>query len=174
MKARLITVFGSGRVQEADTPYQQAQTLGQLLAKAGLGVCTGGYRGVMESAVRGAHEAAGETVGVVIRGSKGTPNRWIKKLYEENSWQERLEKLIQLGDGYVIMDGGVGTLNEFFMVWEMANKGLHQKPIVLLGQTPSALARILEKNALVECPDRPQHAASPAEALKIFHEAFGV
>ncbi len=165
-----ITVFGSGRLIESEPAYQRAVELGGLLAESGFGVCTGGYRGIMEAAPRGAHSKSGETAGVIIRGSKSQPNVWIKTVYEENTWAERLFKLIDLAAGYVVMDGGIGTLNEFFFVWEMANKGLHAKPIILLGDTPAEISRLLRHSPLVEHSDRPFEAQSPGQALNYLHE----
>jgi len=165
-----ITVFGSGRLLENEPSYQRAAELGGLLAESGFGVCTGGYSGIMEAAPRGAASQNGETAGVIIRGAKTKPNRWIKTVYEENTWAERLFKLIDLAEGYVVMDGGIGTFNEFFLIWEMANKGLHAKPMVLLGRAPSDVARLLRENPLVEYPDRPFEAASPSHVLKYLHE----
>ena len=169
-----ITVFGSGRLVESAPAYQSAHQLGGLLAKSGFGVCTGGYRGIMEAAPKGAVSENGETAGVIIRGSKSKPNDWIKTVHEENSWVERLFKLIDLAAGYVVMDGGIGTLNEFFLIWEMANKGLHTKPIIILGETPSEISRLLRKSPLVEYADRPYEAQAPSDALKYLHENIRV
>lgn len=166
LKNGWITVFGSGRLSESEPAYQQAVELGCLLAESGLGVCTGGYGGIMEAAPRGAASANGETAGVIIRGSKSKPNAWISTVYQENTWAERLFKLIDLGAGYVVMDGGIGTLNEFFLIWEMANKGLHTKPIILLGETFSEISRLLRHSPLVEHPERPFKAQSPQLVLE--------
>lgn len=165
-----ITVFGSGRLLESEPAYQQAVELGGLLAASGYGVCTGGYRGIMEAAPKGAVSRDGETAGIIIRGSKSKPNPWVNTIYEENSWADRLFKLIDFGAGYVVMDGGVGTLNEFFLIWEMANKGLHTKPIILLGKKPAEILNLLRQSPLVEHADRPFEAQSPGDALKYLHE----
>lgn len=169
-----ITVFGSGRIKENDDIYHQSRELGGLLARQGFGVCTGGYGGVMEAAPRGAAKAGGKTAGVIIRGSRSKPNSFVQTIHEEAGWLERLTRLIEIGSGFAVMDGGIGTLNEFLMVWEMANKGLHQKPIVFLGSVPAGIVKILGDCPLVECPDRPCHASSPREAVRIFHEALGL
>ena len=132
-KPRVISVFGSGRVRDEHAVYGQARELGRLLAESGYAVCTGGYGGVMEAALRGAAEAGGSTIGVTLKNSKSKPNAWVRDAEPMDGWRLRLERLIERGDGYAVLDGGVGTLNEFFMVWEMANKKLRKKPMIIFG-----------------------------------------
>ena len=172
-KDRVIAVFGSGRIKEDHLVYMQAVHLGNLLAKSGYAVCTGGYGGVMEAALKGAAEAGGHTIGVTLNGSRSKPNGWVRKAEPMENWHARLERLIELGDGYAILDGGVGTLNEFFMVWEMANKKVHQKPMTVMGGLPARMAVLLRSEPLVEDAERPFCASSPQEAAAFFDEAFG-
>ena len=171
---RVIAVFGSGRIKEDHAVYTQAFHLGHLLAQSGYAVCTGGYGGVMEAALKGASEAGGHTLGVTMQSSRSKPNAWVREAEPVDSWRGRLERLIELGDGYVILDGGIGTLNEFFMVWEMANKKIHQKPIAVIGGLPGRMAALMRSEPLVEDAGRPFCASSPQEAAAFFNEAFGL
>ena len=126
----------------------------------------------MEAAVRGARSAGGDTAGVIIGTARSKPNEWVQTLYEEPTWSERLMKLITIGSGYVVMDGGVGTLNEFLMVWEMANKNLHKKPIILLGELVKQCVQDLKKNQWVEGVDKPALAESPKHVIELLNEAL--
>lgn len=119
--------------------------MGGSLARAGFVVCNGGYRGVMEASARGAQEAGGKTIGITAEEFPGKVNRWIDEERRVSSWQERLFRLIETGDAYVVCDGGTGTLVEFFVVWEMSNKRLVDKPVVILGQRIQDLARQVQK-----------------------------
>jgi len=61
---KIVTVFGSSRPKAGDAEYEEARELGNLLAKRGFAVCTGGFGGVMEGVSRGAKEGGGKTYGV--------------------------------------------------------------------------------------------------------------
>ncbi len=130
----VITVFGSSRVREGSAEYDQARELGRALAAGGMGICSGGYGGVMEAVSRGAREAGGEVVAVTSRAFRGRANSWVTREVQVDNWQERLFELVRLGQGYVACPGGTGTLVELAVVWEMLNKGLmRQKPLAVLG-----------------------------------------
>jgi len=121
-EARIVTVFGSGRVRAGDTQYAQAQTLGAELAAKGFRVCTGGYGGAMEAVSRGAKEAGGTTLAVTAEFFRSSVNEWIDEHIRVKTWQDRLFELVKRGDGYVTCPGGTGTLAELAIVWEMLNK----------------------------------------------------
>ena len=72
---RIVTIFGGSKCVETDIEYAQAQRVGELLAQAGFTICTGGYLGVMEAASRGAREAGGRVLGIVMNQFKHEPNR---------------------------------------------------------------------------------------------------
>ena len=60
------------------------------------------------------------------------------------------------------------------MVWEMANKKIHQKPIAVIGGLPGRMAALMRSEPLVEDAGRPFCASSPQEAAAFFNEAFGL
>lgn len=133
-KNAIITVFGSSRVREGSTEYDEARQLGRALAGGGLGVCSGGYGGVMEAVSRGAREAGGEVLAITARTFRGRPNAWVTREVQMGNWQERLFELVRHGQGYAVCGGGTGTLVELAVVWEMLNKGLMRpKPLAVLG-----------------------------------------
>ena len=130
-----ITVFGSPRSPEGSPQYEVARELGKSLAAAGFAVVTGGHSGVMEAVSRGASEAGGHVIGVLAHTLTRTPNKWLKETIVVSSWQERLCQLAELGSGYVVMNGGTGTLVELALVWEMiAKQVIGQRPLVALGE----------------------------------------
>ncbi len=131
----IATVFGSSRPSEGDADYAEARELGWALAAKGFTVCTGGYGGVMEAASRGAKDAGGRTLGIVARFFGREPNRWVDQVEEVETWQQRLNALIERGNCYVACKGGTGTLVELSVVWEMLNKGvMRRKPFAALGE----------------------------------------
>lgn len=107
-----VTIFGSSRPLPGSEEYRIAQETGAMLASGGFTICNGGYGGTMEAAARGAHEAGGHTVGVTAGIFDRRANKWIKEVVSTNTLVERLLKLIELGDAYVLLRGGTGTLLE--------------------------------------------------------------
>ncbi len=137
MDKKTITIFGTGRAKEGDYAYVLAYETGKLLAQDGFAIANGGYGGTMLAAAKGASEAGGEVIGVTCSAFKGSiPNEYISREIDTVSLDERLDKLIQLGQAYVVLPGGTGTLLELAKVWELKNKGFLKadKPIILLGR----------------------------------------
>jgi len=143
MCKKTITIFGTGRTEPGESAYTLAERLGKLLAQAGFAIANGGYGGTMLATAKGAAEAGGETIGVTCSAFKRTPggyvnrgNKYISREIVTDSLDDRLDTLIKLGQGYVILPGGTGTLLEFAKVWELKNKGFLEadKPIILVGK----------------------------------------
>ena len=135
MNEKTITVFGTGRAGPGDMAYELAYETGKMLAQAGFTIANGGYGGTMLAAARAAAEAGGEIIGVTCSAFKGKPNEYISREIVADSLDERLDTLIKLGQGYVVLPGGTGTLLELAKVWELKNKGFLEadKPIILVG-----------------------------------------
>jgi len=128
---KTITVFGSSQPREGDQEYNTAYKTGCLLAKKGFNVCTGGFLGTMEAVSKGANEYGAEVIGVTIDLWSREPNRFITKEIKCDDLLERVNKLVELGDTFVVLQGGTGTLLELAAVWELVNKGLMvHKPIL--------------------------------------------
>ena len=109
--------------------------MGTALARAGFAVATGGYGGVMEAVSMGAAEAGATVFGVVARSLPGRSNPWVEHEIVVESWEQRLFRLITLGDGYVACPGATGTLVELAVAWEMMSQGLlTRRPLVALGE----------------------------------------
>ena len=136
MNERIVAIFGTGRVESSDSACALAYDTAKLLAQAGFTIANGGYGGTMLAAAKGAAQAGGKVIGVTCSAFKaGTANEYISREIVTKSLDERLETLIKLGQGYVVLPGGTGTLLELAKVWELKNKGFlaEQKPIILVG-----------------------------------------
>ncbi len=136
MAETVITVFGSGRARPGDARFELARELGQALAGAGLTIANGGYGGTMLAGAQGAGQAGGQVIGVTCSAFKSSkPNQYVTREIVTASLDERLDTLIALGAGYVVLPGGTGTLLELAKVWELRNKGFAdaRKEIILLG-----------------------------------------
>jgi len=82
------------------------------------------------SCIQGAVEGGGEAIGVTVNLWGGHINKFVTKEIMCDTLLERINKLIELGDAFVVLQGGTGTLLELAVVWEYINKGLmNSKPI---------------------------------------------
>ncbi|MCR1781972.1 TIGR00730 family Rossman fold protein [Nocardioides carbamazepini] len=130
-----ISVFGSARIPETHPAYDIGLRVGAALAKAGFAVITGGGPGAMEAANRGATEAGGESVGL------GIELPWEAKLNDYVGFGlnfryffVRKMMFVKYSQGYVVLPGGLGTLDELFEAMTLAQTlKITQFPIVLMG-----------------------------------------
>lgn len=131
---RIVTIFGGAKCVESDVEYAQARRVGQLLAQSGFTICTGGYLGVMEAASRGAREAGGRVLGIVMNQFKAEPNRFLTDKVATPHFYERLQRLITRSVGFIAIRGGMGTVTELSLVWnKIQTKVIEPRPLVLLG-----------------------------------------
>lgn len=128
---KTITIFGSSIPQHGDEQYTSAEKLGELLALKGFNICSGGNLGIMEAVSKGAVRKGAKTIGITLDTVGFTSNKYLTEEIICTSLFDRITKLIQYADGYVILRGGTGTLLELSAVWELMNKDLLKvKPIV--------------------------------------------
>ncbi|ADR19761.1 TIGR00730 family Rossman fold protein [Calditerrivibrio nitroreducens] len=110
-----VSIFGSARIKEDHPDYKKARKLGQILAREGITVLTGGGPGIMEAANRGASEAGGMSVGLNIElPFEQKPNPYAKKVITFNYFFVRKVMLVKYAKAFVIFPGGFGTMDEFF------------------------------------------------------------
>jgi uncharacterized protein (TIGR00730 family) len=128
--AKTVTVFGSSKPVESDEQYTIGYELGKKLGENRFNVCTGGFNGIMEAVSKGAAETGMEAIGVTVDTWGRLPNKYLTKELKCNSIFERVQKLIDAGDGFVVLQGGTGTLLELAAVWELCNKNImDRKPV---------------------------------------------
>ncbi|MEX1071685.1 MAG: LOG family protein [Anaerolineales bacterium] len=133
-----VTVFGSSSPKEGEQEYEEARHLGELLAKAGHSILTGGYMGTMEAVSRGAADAGGHTIGVTCEQietwRQAKANQWVREERRFPTLQERLYSLIETCDAALALPGGVGTLAEIAVMWsQMQTHSMHAVPLILIG-----------------------------------------
>jgi uncharacterized protein (TIGR00725 family) len=173
--AKVITVFGSSRPRDGEPEYVEAYNVGKELALAGFVVCNGGYAGIMEASARGAKEAGGSTIGVTVDAFSRVANRWVDKEIREQTLVKRIETLVDMASGYVVVKGGTGTLLELAYVWEFINKGfIPEKPIVVVGAFWRGVVESLKDELLWEglgdCTKFIQRVISPQECASVLKQ----
>jgi len=108
-----VSIFGSARVTPDMPLYQETVKLAELLAKAGYAIITGGGPGIMEAGNRGAKDAGGVSVGLNIRlPFEQAANTHQTVPMEFNYFFVRKLMFVKYAMAYVVMPGGVGTLDE--------------------------------------------------------------
>lgn len=148
---RTVTIFGSSIPKPGEEQYEIAYQLGSKLAEEGFNICTGGYGGIMEAASKGAYDTGGLVYAVTVDNWNSNPNPYITIEVRGKTLFERIEKLIEMGDAYVVLQGGTGTFLELAAVWEYANKKLQpEKPIICHSQMWKEIVTVMNKQMAYE------------------------
>lgn len=132
---KAVAIYGSARLPEGSKYYEQGREIGKLLAEAEYDVITGGGPGIMEAVNRGAHEAQGESIGLNIK----LPEEQAANDYQSLSlffryFFVRKFMFVKYSQGFVIMPGGLGTLDELFELLTLVQtEKAHHIPIILYG-----------------------------------------
>jgi uncharacterized protein (TIGR00730 family) len=166
MSKKIITIFGTSRARPGDKMFTLAHEAGKCLAQAGFTIANGGYGGTMLAAAKGAAEAGGEIIGVTCSAFKSSKaNEYVTREIVTDSLDERLDTLVKLGQAYIVLQGGTGTLLELAKVWELKNKGFlnADKPIILLGGFWEPLVELIatddaDSSSFVKLADGPRQA----------------
>jgi uncharacterized protein (TIGR00730 family) len=130
-----VTVFGSARFKENHRYYKLARAVGSELARGGFATLTGGGPGIMEAANRGAHEAGGASYGLnIILPHEQSANPYVDKSVEFRYFFTRKVMLVKYSCAFIIMPGGLGTLDELFEAATLIQcRKIGPFPVILMG-----------------------------------------
>jgi uncharacterized protein (TIGR00730 family) len=131
-----VTVFGSARFKPGHAHYELAREVGRELALAGFTVITGGGPGAMEAANRGAHEVGGPSYGLnILLPHEQSANSYVDESVEFQYFFVRKVMLVKYSCAYVVVPGGLGTLDELFEAATLVQCGkIGPFPLILLGR----------------------------------------
>lgn len=174
-----ICIFGASS-NRPDAPYfEAAERLGRCLALAGDElVFGGGADGLMGACARGAKAQGGRIIGIapMLFDEPGFLFSGCDEFVLTATMGERKQRMLELGDAFIVLPGGIGTMDEFFETVTLKQLGLHQGPLVLLNTRgfydPLAafLARMAEGGFLSDaCLRMVRLCATPEEALAAAH-----
>ena len=132
-----VSIFGSARTKPDDQYYLLAEEVAFQISKAGYGVITGGGPGIMEAGNKGAHKGGGTSVGLnIVLPFEQHYNPYIDKDKNLNFDYFFVRKVmfVKYSQGFVVMPGGFGTLDELFeAVTLIQTKKIGKFPIILVG-----------------------------------------
>ena len=145
----VVGVYGSARLPETNEHYQYAVEVGRALAEAGFIVATGGYAGVMEAVSKGAREAGGEVIGYTVTSWDGLPaNRYVTEQHDSADLFDRLRRFSEL-DLLIALDGGLGTLAEVVVSWNLLQVGSDARPLLMVGEQWQTLHDYVRRHLIV-------------------------
>ncbi len=130
-----VTVFGSARLPAGHPWYEKTREVAAAISRLGFTVMTGGGPGIMEAANRGAREAGGRSVGInIILPHEQQANPYVDASADMRYFFTRKTLLIKYSYAFVVMPGGIGTMDELFEALTLIQtKKLHQFPVILFG-----------------------------------------
>lgn len=155
-----VSIFGSARIKGDSKYYKLAEEIAFKLTKEGYGIITGGGPGIMEAANKGSHKAGGKSVGLNIElPFEQSANAYIDpdKLIMFNYFFVRKLMFIKYAQGFVVLPGGFGTMDELFEALTLIQtRKIGKFPIVMVGNSYWAgmyewiKTRVLEENNINE------------------------
>ena len=153
-----VTIFGSARVGTDQSAYTEVKRLAAAIASMGCDVLTGGGPGMMQAANEGAAEADPEdrvrSVGIRIQlPFEQGANPYVEKEYEHQTFFTRLHHFVIASDAFIVTPGGIGTVLEAMMVWQLLQVGhLKDTPLILAGDMWKGLIGWMEEAMLGSQP----------------------
>src|SRR5271154_2091135 len=160
-----VTIFGSARAKPGTYVYDEVKRVSAALADMGCDIITGGGPGLMQAANEGAAAAnapdRNRSVGVrVDLPFEQEVNPFVEQAFEHKTFFTRLHHFVLTSDAFVVAPGGIGTVLELMMIWQLLQvKHVHATPLILVGKMWAELVDWAKKNLL-----KPELAlASPAD-----------
>ena len=156
MKIKKIAIFGDAEALEKQLHYRSAYKIAKFLAEKGIEVVNGGGPGVMKAVTIGAKDGGGKSTIVIINPKKvpknfeGTNQENLEnatKVIKTQDFDQRILKLLEVADAYIVMKGGTGTLLEMALCWQKAKFNFgNQKPMIFYGKGWKNIYRCLKNN----------------------------
>jgi uncharacterized protein (TIGR00730 family) len=135
-----VTIFGSARAPRGTPAYEQTKVVAKALAEMGCDIITGGGPGLMAAANEGVAEAGdagrGRSIGIrVDLPFEQAPNAFVSQVFEHRTFFTRLHHFVLASDAFVVAPGGIGTVLETMMVWQLLQvRHLQNTPLILVGR----------------------------------------
>src|SRR3989344_2216859 len=152
-----IGFFGDSQVPKSNPVYAEAYEIAKLLAEEGFTIVDGGGPGVMDAATKGAEAGGGETIAVTFypKDAPGFEGRYVGNIVDieikTTNYIERMFKLLEHSDAFIIFKGGSGTISEFGTAWVLAKLYYgHHKPFILYGSFWHPIIKVIKEHLLID------------------------
>jgi uncharacterized protein (TIGR00730 family) len=135
-----VTIFGSARARPGTYAYDEVKRVAAALAEMGCDIITGGGPGLMQAANAGAAAAnapqRSRSVGIrVDLPFEQDVNPFVEQAFEHKTFFTRLHHFVLTSDAFVVAPGGIGTVLELMMIWQLLQvRHLHDTPLILVGK----------------------------------------
>jgi hypothetical protein len=179
-----VTIFGSARAQPGTFVYDEVKRVAAALAEMGCDIITGGGPGLMQAANEGAATAnapeRNRSVGIrVDLPFEQDVNPFVEQAFEHKTFFTRLHHFVLASDAFVVVPGGIGTVLELLMIWQLLQvRHVHDTPLILVGQMWADLVGWARTHLLTSQPPlaNPEDMAIPLcvnaadEAIAVIRE----
>jgi uncharacterized protein (TIGR00730 family) len=133
-----VTIFGSARARPGSFGYEETKRVAGALAALGCDIITGGGPGLMQAANEGAAARGGEAQSMGIRVDlpfEQEVNAFVGMAFEHRTFFTRLHQFVLASDAFIVAPGGIGTVLEMMMIWQLLQvQHLSDTPLILVGQ----------------------------------------
>jgi uncharacterized protein (TIGR00730 family) len=163
-----VSIFGSARIQPATFAYDEVKRIASALAELGCDVVTGGGPGLMQAANEGAlasNAHRNQSVGIrVDLPFEQDVNPYVNRSFEHKTFFTRLHHFVLASDAFIVTPGGIGTVLELMMIWQLLQvKHIHAAPLILVGNMWTGLVEWAKTHLLASRPPlaNPEDLAIP-------------
>jgi uncharacterized protein (TIGR00730 family) len=147
---KTITAFGSSRITEQDVRFLDVVLLSEKIAKQGWSGLVGGHQGMMAAFSHGLRAGGGEVTGITLEVFPTPPNNTLSEEKRATDFFERMQMLIEQADAYIVLPGGLGTLAEFAMTWDLlAIRILEKRPLIVYGKDWLPLIDVMKQQLVM-------------------------
>jgi uncharacterized protein (TIGR00730 family) len=133
-----VTIFGSARAKLGPLAYEETKRVAAALSELGCDILTGGGPGLMQAANEGAARVSGPGRSVGIRVElpfEQDVNAFVTQAFEHRTFFTRLHHFVLASDAFIVAPGGIGSVLETMMVWQLLQVGhLRDVPLILVGR----------------------------------------
>lgn len=131
-----VTIFGSARAKPGTIAYEETKRVAAALAALGCDIITGGGPGLMQAANQGVDSAGSKSMGIrVDLPFEQEVNPFVELAYEHRTFFTRLHHFVLASDAFIVAPGGIGTVLETMMIWQLLQvRHLQQTPLILVGK----------------------------------------
>jgi len=133
-----VTIFGSARLKPGSFGYEETKRAAAALARMGCDIVTGGGPGLMQAANEGASKGSRRAASLGIRVDlpfEQTSNAFVTEVFEHRTFFTRLHQFVLTSDAFIVAPGGIGTVLELMLIWQLLQVGhLQGTPFVLVGK----------------------------------------